>query len=75
MRENGWGPQSRAGDNARRNSVDFLAVGWRPNLCSEQPEATLHQTVVQVRQYNVVSTSCDFRVKRNWPLLAGVRVD
>jgi hypothetical protein len=70
-----WGAQCRAGDNACRNSVDFLAVGWRPDLCSEQTEAALHQTVIQVCQHDVVSTSSRFRVKRYWPLRAGVRVD
>src|SRR5215469_8983344 len=56
MCENRWRAESGAGNNACGDTIDLLAVGWSPNLSTEKTEATLHQTVIQVCQHNVIST-------------------
>jgi len=55
--------------------VDFLAVGGRPDLCAEQPEATLHEAVVEVGQDYVVAPGGDIGVESDGPLLPGVGMD
>jgi hypothetical protein len=73
--EYGWGAQSGAGDGANSDAVDLLPVGRCPDLGAKQAETALHEAVVQVGEHDVVAAGGDFRVERDGPLQAGVRMD
>ena len=74
MGEHGGRAQGGARDGANGDAVDLLPVRGRPDFGTKETEATLHQSVVEVGQHDVVATSSRFGVEGDGPLQMRVRM-
>ena len=61
-------------DDPGGHAVDLLAIRGSPDFGPEKPQASLNQSVVQVRKNHIVAVFHRVRVERNWTLQLSVRV-
>ena len=74
MSQNCRSAEQAARDYPGGNPVDLLAIRRSPDFGPEEPQASLNQTVVQVREHHVVATRCGVGVECDRALLLSVGV-
>ena len=74
MSQNSRSAEQAARDYPGGHPVDLLAISRSPDFGPEEPQASLNQPVVQVRENHVVATCCGVRVECDRALLLSVGV-